>query len=789
MVIAPLDRKLLRNLSEMKGQVATIALVVAAGISAYVATKTTYASLITAQEAFYEDSRFADVWAQAERVPDRRLADIRAIPGVSLAISTVSGPVTMPLPERTVPATGLVQSLPEPGEPALNLVRLDAGRMPEPTRNYEVLVSEAFAQANELEPGDELPAILNGRRRTLRIVGVAVSPEHTISISPGAFTVDSAGYGVLFMNRRGVAAAFDLEGSFNTVALDIEPGASEPEVIARLDRLLEPYGGAGAIPRAKQMSHFFLSQELMQLDNMATTVPPIFLAVAAFLLNVVLGRLVQLQRGQIAALKALGYTNGEIGMHFLKLATVVVTIGAVLGLAIGKWLGVGMVSLYTEFFRFPELAHELDPATVATALGVSAGSGIFGTLFVVRRILKLAPAEAMQPPAPGRYRRGFFERFVPSFVLGPLARMVYRDMRRRPLRLAFSVLGIAAGIGINVVGLFFDDAMTYLVDGYMHDSMRWDVQVALREPASDRAVREMAAFPYVLRAEANRTVPVRVTTGHRERDVVLRGYPSDGTLTRVLDMEGRPVAVPERGVMITELLAERLELELGDRVTFELRQGDRRTVEAPVTALIDEAIGLNMHATNDTIEELIGTTPLADSVLLTVEPGHEDEVIARLREEPLVFGIVRKEAIIQQFRDQSSDQMQIFTLVFIIATTVIVVGVVYNNARVTLSTKERELASMRVLGFTRAEISLVLIGELAVHVLLAIPIGLWLGAFWSEGIANMSDPEQYRLPVMISARTYAFSTVVAIAAATVSALLVRRKLYRLDLTAVLKSRE
>src|SRR5690606_27399282 len=137
-------------------------------------------------------------------------------------------------------------------------------------------------------------------------------------------------------------------------------GVDERAVIARVDHTLAPYGGVGALSRAKQPSNFMLESELVQLEGMSTSLPIIFLAVAALLLNIVLSRLVHLQRSEIAALKALGYGDIAIGMHFLKLVGVISLLGAALGLALGVWMGQAMTNLYGEYFKFPNLRFNFD---------------------------------------------------------------------------------------------------------------------------------------------------------------------------------------------------------------------------------------------------------------------------------------------------------------------------------------------------------------------------------------------------------------------------------------------
>jgi putative ABC transport system permease protein len=789
MVITALGRKLLRDLTLLKGQVVTIALVVACGIASYVATQSTYDSLQYSKTTYYERHRFGDVFAHCKRAPNSVARELRRIPGVAAAYTRITEGTSLPLAELAEPANGRVVSIPGDRPAPLERIHLRSGRRVRPGRSDEVVVLEAFAEAHDLRPGDRLPAVMNGTRRELRIVGTAMSPEYVFAVSGGELAPDPKRFAVLWMNERTLAPAYDLDGAFNDVVLRLRPGASEPAVLDRVDDILEPYGGLGAHGRDRQPSNNILEGELAQLDTMATVVPTIFLAVAAFLLNVVLARLVQLQRPQIATLKAVGYPNRRIGLHYLQLVTVVVLIGALAGTAVGAWLGSGLTELYTQFFRFPVLAYRLDPRIVAVAVGVSFAAAVIGAFATARRVAQLPPAEAMRPAGPATYRPTLLDRWGLNALLRPGARMILREIERRPWRLVLSSLGIAMAVAILVVGRFFHDSMDYLMTVHFDAAMREDLSVTFDRPMPDRVTRELAHIPGVLRAEGMRSVPVRFRSGPRKRDSALWGYPDDGELRRLLNSDSHQVPLPPNGVVLTRKLAEILEVNAGDRITVEPREGDRADRRVRVARLVDEMFGLQGHMRLDAVHELMGEQPNVSMVLLRIDPHERTEVVRRLRDRPAITSVERRERMFENFREQSGEMIFVFTFILAVFAATIAIGVVYNNARVALSMRSRDFASLRVLGFTRGEISSILLGELAVQTLVAIPLGLAIGTWMSELVSMTVDPENYRIPVIISVRTYAFATLVTLGSALVSALLVRRKVDHLDLIGVLKTRE
>jgi putative ABC transport system permease protein len=788
--VKALQRKLVRDLWDLAGQVVTIALVVMCGVASFVTMRSAFDSLVSSRDAYYERYRFADVFAHLERAPESVADRVRSIPGVAIAETRVLRSVMIPISGLDRPAVGTLLSLPNDGTPALDAVALKRGRMLDATHDDEVLVLDGFANAHGLEPGDRLPVVLNGVQRDLRVVGIAMSPEFVFPLAPGAITYDAKTSAVLWMSRSAVAAAFRMEGAFDDIVIRLEPGASSRNVELATEAVLTPYGVVSVLPRAKQISNYILSGELMQLENMATVVPFIFLFVAAFLLNVVLSRLVYLQRSQIATLKAVGYSDLHVGLHYLSLVLIVVVIGSILGIGVGAWLGRSLTHLYTDqYFRFADPHFRVEPASAVLAILVSLISACVGALSAVRHVTRLPPAEAMRPPSPTSYRQSWWDRIGGSRLFGPSTRMVLREVGRRPLRLVLSTVGIALASGIVVVAGFFYDAIGLMLDVQFHRAMREDVTVTFQRTLPRRAVREMAHLPGVVRAEGLRNVPVRMRHGHHFRDAVLVGHEPGAGLRRVQDGRANPAVVPEDGVMLTSMLAEVLDVRPGDEVDVELRAGTHEKTRIRVSALVDEPFGLQGHMSARSLARISKEEEAVDGCVMLVERDAEPALYRRLRSLPWVASVDSPRTLREQFDTQNADVMRVYTLVLTLFACIIASGVVYNNARVALSQKSRDLASLRVLGFTRGEISRVLLGELSLQVLLALPLGALFGYWMVLALAHNTDPEIFRLPIWISPRTYAFAMSVTLAAATLSALFVRRQVDRLDLIGVLKTRE
>jgi putative ABC transport system permease protein len=638
-------------------------------------------------------------------------------------------------------------------------------------------------------PGDSVAALINGHRRELRIVGLGLSPEYVYIMPPGELIPDDRRFGIFWMERRALGAAFDMEGGFNDVALQVMPGASEEEAITRLDRILDPYGGIGAIPRRLQMSHWTLDNELAQLQTFGFLVPAIFLGIAAFLLNVAMTRALAIQRPQIAALKALGYTNREIGWHYVKWALIIAIIGAGIGIVGGARMGAGMISLYNQFFKFPILLYRLsvDVAVVAALIALAAGG--VGAILAVRRAVRVPPAEAMRPEPPAHYRTSVVERPRIRRRLTHATRMVLRNVERAPWRAAASVVGIAFAVGILLFGFVFIDAMELLANLQFSLVQRQDVTVSFVEPVSSRARHEVASLPGVMTVEPFRSVPVRLRHGHRYRNLAVTGMPAGPDLSRIVELSGNVPTLPPEGLLISRILGEVLAIEPGDTVILEVLEGARPVRETVVAGLVDDTMGVAAWMEISALHRLMREGGSLSGAHMLVDPAELHTLYRNLKALPAVAGVAITAAARDSFRKIMAQNFELITTFNVLFAAIIAFGVVYNSARISLSERSRELASLRVLGFTIGEISLILLGELALLTLLAIPPGLFVGWALSKWVLMSFDSEVYRIPLVITVPNIAWSLLTVLAASLISALVVRRKLDRLDLVAVLKTRE
>jgi putative ABC transport system permease protein len=789
--VKALDRKLLRDLRLMWSQALTIALVVASGIGGFITSLSAVESLELARDRFYNQGRFADVFASVKRAPNALEAVLRDVPGVADVQTTIEHIVRIEVEGLADPIIGQLIGV-DPRVPArMNRVTIRNGRALDGTASTDgsipALVSAGFADARQLLPGAHVWAQINGKRRQLTIVGIALSPEFVFAGLMGS--PDQRGFGVFWLPRDVMAAAYDMDGAFNRLAIKLAPAATERAVVEQVSLRIACYGGREAYGRVDQTSNAMLDAEIKSQRVIGTLLPSIFLGVAAFLLNVVVSRLVATQREQIAALKALGYPNPAIAAHYLKLVLAIVIAGLLIGVPFGDWLGGLFTGLYAESFKFPSFPHVTPAWLVAISVGITMTTAVLGTLNAIVATVRLAPAEAMRPPAPGRYRRTLVERLGITRI-SPAMRMILRNMERRPLRTTLSIGGVAASVAIVVMGNFFRDAIDYLVDSQFNVAMRSDVIVWMTEAVDDSARHELARLPGVIAVESGRDVPVRFVNGHLSQRGQIQGYEHRPELRRVIDIDNREASRLEgSGLVMTDRLATKLALRVGDRVRVEVLEGRQRTVDVPLGATVREMMGLNAYMERRALNRLLEEGDRSSQFSLAVERGGEPALIEATKAMPRIVGAFSKATMLRNMQEISARNIRIISSILTMFAAVIAVGVVYNNARIALAERTWELASLRVLGFTRTEVSGLLLGEMAIGIAIALPLGMVLGYGLVVLIAELTQSDQFYFPVVIQPRTYAIAGLAVLVSGVASALVVRRRIDQLDMVAALKTRE
>ncbi len=789
MIISPLDRKLLRDLARLKGQMLAVSVVMGCGLAMMICTRSLIHTLEFTRDAYYEKHRMADIFGSLKRAPMALAERLVAIPDVAAVEARVVVDVTLDLPGLAEPATGHIVSLPKEGPQVLNKLFLRSGRLPQQDERRGVVVSEAFAEANHFQPGDQIVAVINGRRDTLFITGIGLSPEFVFEARRGETLPDNKRFGVFWMNYRAVAMAYNMDGAFNDFVADLSPGANAGPVLVEMDRLLRNYGALGALIRRDQASAQRLNDELRVLHALAVAYPVVFLSVAAFMVNAVLSRLVRLQREQIAQLKALGYASWSVGFHYLKFALVIVVLGTVIGSVAGTMMSQALVKLYTIFFRFPSLQVLLDYQALAWALLVSAGASTLGVLGVVRAAVKLPPAEAMRPEPPADFKPSLLERRGLAKFFSPSFRMALRNIERRPIQALLTVFGLSLATALMILPGAMADSIDYLLTYQWNDVQRQDVVAFLTEPGSPSAFHDLEHLPGVTSAEPLRSVQARLSFGHHSRRLAITGMPPTANLNRLLDSAGHVIPMPENGIVMSGKLAEILGAKMGDEILVSVTEGRRPTRLLPIRGLLEDFSGVAAYMDLTALRRLLQEGETINGAYLTVDQARWAKFMREVKDTPRSSVVLVKREQLAAFRKTTGQSIGILRSLYFTLATIVAFGVVYNSARIALSERTRDLATLRVVGFSQREVGAVLLGELGLLVVAALPVGFVLGQLLTAGIFSSLSTETIRLPLRITLPTYIVAMGVVLTATAASFWAVSRMLRKLDLVGVLKARD
>ncbi len=787
--VRALTIKLLRDLRRLWAQAAAIALVLAAGVATLILSSGALQSLTGTRASYYESNRFADVFANATRAPKDAAAAVALIEGVAAVELRVSGLGIADIPGLEEPATLRLISLPDHHEPELNRLTLRRGRLPEPEAIDEAVISENFGKAHGLLPGQTFSGIVNGMRRDFRVTGWAISPEFVYAIGPGELMPDAKRFGVVWQREKVLSADFGQRGAFNDLAVKLLPGAKEKAVIAQIDRILRPFGGRGAFGRKYHLSHAFLDAELQQLAAMQRILPPIFLLVAAFLVNMTLSRLIALEREQVGLLKAMGYSSAAVARHYVAFVSVIALCGSAIGLVAGWWLGHGLALMYARFFNFPTLLFSRDPQIYGLAVVVAVAAAVAGAARAALAAARLSPAVAMAPPSPPLYRQLLGQRGALLNLVRQPTVMNIRHLAHWPGRTISGVIGVALAVAILAGSLWSAGAISHVVDITFNRMDRQDATIQFPQALNLAAYFSVRRLPGVMQAEPFRSEDVEISFNNKYRRISLTGRPGLTRLSRLLDEQLNDVALPPQGVMLTEALASVLGVHRGDTVSFTFLDRNRERIDVAVSAVTQSYFGLGAYMDMGTLNGLLHQDALVSGVNISFDSARRPELLAALKAMPVTRFVVFQKLVQQHFKETLAQNITIMMTVYVSLASIVAFGVIYNFARVSLSEQGRELASLRVMGFSRAEVSSFLLSELAVIVVVAQPFGWLIGTGFAYAMTHAFSSELYRVPLIISRSVYAYASLIVIAAAAISALIVRRRIDGLDMVAVLKTRE
>lgn len=783
-----LKRKLFRDIrGNLSAYIAVISVLVI-GLMMYVSMALTLDSLVVAKDNYLRDYKFADGFAQIVRGPRSLVDDIQDIEGIDQAIGRIVEDVQVYKPQGEDTTTVRLVSFEE--RQPLNKFNLKEGKTPSGEAR-EILVTPSFMEGNNFKIGDQIPLVIKGREVRFTITGTIDSPEYIYEIPSGTtLTPNPKAFGVGFVPYSVVAPLLEMEGQINDIAFSLEKGHDFLDVKTPITRVLNHYGMTNIISGEDQVSYSMLKQEIIGLEGSVTTVPMIFLIVAASVLYIMLRRMVEQQRGQIGVMKAFGFTDWEILKHYLGYATFIGLLGGLGGSLAGTYLSYFFVDLYQTFFNIPDFVARVSWTYLIAGTLLSLAFSLFAGWRGCRRVMGLAPAEAMRPPAPVVGKKTLLERVTFFWaMLNTQAKMAIRNVFRNKQRAFLVILGVASAFSMMVASRASFDATYHLVNFQYDQVERYDLKVSLGQYVDKvRGVSDSRSLDGVYKAEPMLEVPVTISNRWLEKDIAITGLDKDNSLYRLVDTKGDLVELPPNGMVISNQLAKKLNIKAGDFVTIKPFMGVGKEKQVQVRQVVAQYVGLGAYMDIEALGELVEMPAAASSILLGVKEGQLDEVRKELQGGRNVGALHDKNKMKEQFEElMASSQASQYIMMFFAFITGF--AIVYNVNIISLSERERELATLMVLGMTEREVARILAFEQGFLGLLAIIVGVPMSYGMLYTIVNAVASDIYNMPVIIEPMSYLISLLGSVAFLIAAQWKVRGRVGRLSMLDVLKEHE
>ena len=793
-MVKTLDRKLLREVRTHLGMLLAVTSIIAVGVANLVMMVSSYMNLSEAKRLYYAQCRMADFSIELKKVPLAELSALAAMPEVAEIRPRIQQYVTVDIDGVAEPLGGQVLSLPDRRRPMIDDIVIRQGSYFSDRRENEVIVNEEFARVHRLRPGQWIRLLLNNQQQELFIVGTAISSEYVYLLAPGAIAPDAKHFGIFYLKQSYAEDVFDFQGSANQVLgrLSAVAHGSPREVLRRAEDMLSSYGVFSTTPLADQPSNKFLTQEIQGLRSFGFVAPAMFVAVAALVLNVLLGRLAQQQRTVIGTLKALGYSDLQVFWHFLKFGLIIGVLGGLLGCGLGWWLAAAMTAIYRKFFQFPELANHFHFGVHATGMLVSIGFAVLGSARGSRTALRLHPAQAMRPAPPRSGGAIFLEHFGRLWQsLGSGWRMVLRNVLRSRFRTAACIFAAAMGASVLINGFMMQLSIDHLIDFQFEQVMRSDVDLTFKDERGQEALSEAAALPGVDRAEPVLYVACNFINGVHRKKGSITGLLGHATLTVPRDVEGRPIRIPAHGLVVNRTLADALHVRRGDLLGVQPIKGQRRLQYVPVVAIADSYLGTSVYADIEYLSRLIDEELALSGVQLATDQAPESRaaLYRALKQMPALQAVSERAKMIKSLRETVLDNQEIITGIIVLFAGVMFFGSILNASLVSLAERQREVATLRVLGYGPWEVGSLLLRESMITTLVGTTLGMPLGYLLTVMIATAYSSDLFRMPVITSPGLWMLTFMCALAFGLITHLFVQRAISTMDWLDALKTQE
>ncbi len=808
---------LLREILNAKSQFFAVAAVMFFGITLFYSSYMAYFSLKESVAAYYERYNFLDYYAEARNVTPEIIKKIKEIEGVSEAIGRISAEINAFAPPKKegavknafisadIGGTGKnsirkitlrLISLPDRNLPEINSLLVQQGSYFDSDNKYLCLVNNKFAEFYDLKKGDTIKTIINLRQCDFKLSGVVSGPEFIIALKSITSPL-SDDFGIIYVKESAAQQILGYESSYNQVHVRFKKGADAKSAIDKIEKMLKPYGFSNGFDRDKQFSYKVISEEIKNLQNTALMFPSVFLFVAATIIYIMQKRLVNNQRTQIGVMKAFGYSNAAVLWHYVKYALLMAATGCVPALFAGYQLGSLLLNVYNQVFAIPELDPKIYWKVVGMSLFISFAFSFLASFNSVKRISRIQPAQAMRTEPPEAGRTIFIEKIKPVWNCFSFSyKMIFKNIFRNAQRTSLNVFGISATIMFFMISMFFADSIDFAFNSQFFEFQKQDYSVIFSRPSAAADVMALESVGGVASAEPVVQLGVEIIKGWQKRETVLIGLAKSNKFTRLIDDDLKPMELPDEGIVIAHMLARSFSIKKGDMITvktyignFKLKDASREIIKrVRVAAIAKQYAGINCFMSEKALKDFLGEGSFATGAYIKTQKGRGTEVKKKLLEYSGIDEVQGRLDIYNAFMDQLKF-MKVFVTIMIIFGGVMGFAIIFNSTLISIMERMRELASLKVLGYTQYELKRLLFVENILICAFSCAPGAAVGYLMCEFVGYLFSNDMFALEIVIYKKTYLIAFFLVFLCTVIAGLATGRSLNNLDMVEVLKSRE
>ena len=783
-------RKMFRDILENKVAYIACAIVIAIGLMTYTSMSIAKDGLFNAKDHFYQEYSFADGFAKVKAIPITRVQALEEIDGIDVVSGRLVKDVRVLMPDTKENVYLRLISLHAPEGNELNGIKLEKGAFPA-TNQQQVLVADKFYEAHKLQIGNKINVIIEGKQVELAVSGTGMSPEYIYALKElQSVASDPSTFEVAYVPYEDMEQLFNQNGLVNEISFTLKPGVAFEDVEQAVKSDLERYELESLYAAKDQLSNAMLTEELKQLERMASSLPVIFLIIAAIILYIMLKRLVESQRGQIGTLKAFGYLRSEILSHYLWYGIFIGIFGGVLGGILGIWVSKYFLQIYQMFFNLPDIGAHTSMKYFYLGIIMAVLFSAVASFQGVRGVISLQPAEAMHPVVPTFVKKTFLEK-IPGFwrAFNVQGRMAIRNLLRNKNRSIFTLIGMI--FTFSMMASFFSLSSmseTMIMDQFTR-VQKQDVKLTFVKPMPrSNVIRELNDVDGIKRVEPFLEIPVSLKFLNHKKDVIALGISDGSELYNVFDKDGNRLEVPKSGMMVSEQVANKLGVQVGDVLQVESIFAKDEKLNVKIEKIIPQYLGANIYMNQDVLLGLLKQGEMMTSALNAID----ERAIPSLKDEYRASKYISIIEVRQEMIDKYEELMGSATYaLWVMAIISIITGfaIVYNSSIISLAERKRELASLRVMGMTPKEVMEVVSVEQWFIGFSGMIAGIPLAFLMSQAMSTSMSNDLYTIPPGTSGNAIVLAFIGTIFAIAVSQVSISRKVKQLDLVAVLKERE